>query len=196
MSCYLAKKVLVTGGLGFIGSNLANRLVSMGAEVTILDSMSVGSGANLFNVHDIRSVIKLIRGNICDTPLISDLVKDKDYIFNLASQTSHIESMRDPQTDLENNVVGQISLLGACVEFNPSVHVIYTSTRQLYGKPNYLPVDEEHPVRPTDANGINKYAAEQYHRLYADIYNLPVTILGLPMCLVRVCELKMLNKCS
>ena len=101
---------------------------------------------------------------------MEDLLKEPDYLFNLAGQTSHIDSMIDPKTDLEINTSAQLSILEACRKVNPKIKIVFASTRQLYGKPEYLPVDEKHPIRPVDVNGINKLAGEWYHQLYNNVY--------------------------
>lgn len=150
---YLNKSVLITGGLGFIGSSLARALIGLGAKVTLVDSLIPQYGGNVFNIHDVRDKVTV---NICDVRdpfAISYLIKDQDYLFNLAGQTSHMDSMTDPQTDLDINANAQLSILEACRKSNPEIKIVFASTRQLYGKPDYLPVDEKHPVRPVDVNG-------------------------------------------
>ena len=178
---YKNKKVLITGGLGFIGSNLARVLVAQGARVTIVDSLIPQYGGNLFNIADIRDKLEV---NICDVRdphAMKHLVQGKDFLFNLAGQTSHIDSMTDPQTDLEINASAQLSILEACRLNNPEIKIVFASTRQLYGKPDYLPVDEKHPIRPVDVNGINKLAGEWYHLLYNNVYG------------IRACALRLTN---
>ena len=163
MNTFNEKKILITGGLGFIGSNLARRLVQLGADVTLVDSLIPQYGGNLFNIHDFKDQVTV---NICDVRdpfAMKYLVKEKDYLFNLAGQTSHLDSMSDPQTDLDINASAQLSILESCRQANPEIKIIFASTRQLYGKPDYLPVDEKHPIRPVDVNGINKLAGEWYH---------------------------------
>lgn len=181
MNAYHNKKVLITGGLGFIGSNLARALVAQGARVTIVDSLIPQYGGNLFNIADIRDKLEV---NICDVRdphAMKHLVQGKDFLFNLAGQTSHIDSMTDPQTDLEINASAQLSILEACRLNNPEIKIVFASTRQLYGKPDYLPVDEKHPIRPVDVNGINKLAGEWYHLLYNNVYG------------IRACALRLTN---
>jgi len=173
------KEVMITGGLGFIGSNLAIRLVSLGASVTLVDSLVPAYGGNPFNINGILNQVKVNVADVRDQHSTAYLVQGKDFIFNLAGQVSHIDSMEDPFTDLEINVRSQLSLLEACRRNNPSVRIIYTSTRQLYGKPQYLPVDEHHPVLPTDANGVNKLAGELYHMLYRNVYGIRAVSLRL-----------------
>ncbi len=172
-------RVLITGGLGFIGSNLARRLVSLDAQVTLVDSLIPLYGGNQQNIADIRSRVTV---NVCDVRdrfALDYLVKDQDYLFNLAGQTSHLDSMTDPQTDLDINASAQLSILEACRRSNPGVRLVFASTRQLYGRPDYLPVDERHPIRPVDVNGINKLAGEWYHLLYSNVYGIRSTVLRL-----------------
>ena len=146
------KKVIITGGLGFIGSNLAHRLVDLGAIVTLIDSLNPEYGGNLFNVNEIKDRLHINISDVRDASSMAYLVQGKDYIFNLAGQTSHLDSMRDPFTDLQVNCVAQLSILEACRKNNPNVKIIYAGTRQIYGKPMYLPVDEKHLLQPTDVN--------------------------------------------
>jgi UDP-glucose 4-epimerase len=174
-------KVLITGGLGFIGSSLARRLVELGAEVTLIDSLIPEYGGNLFNVHDIKNSVIINISDVRDPYAIAYLIKDKDFLFNLAGQTSHLDSMEDPQTDLMINASSQLSILEACRKHNPGIKIVFASTRQLYGKPRYLPVDENHPVVPVDVNGINKLAGEWYHLLYNNVYG------------IRACALRLTN---
>ena len=180
-SPYSGKSVLITGGLGFIGSNLARTLVSLGAQVTLVDSLIPEYGGNPFNIADFRYRVAV---NICDVRdpfAMGYIIQGKDYLFNLAGQTSHIDSMTDPQTDLGINAAAQLSILEACRKVNRGIKIVFASTRQLYGKPDYLPVDESHPTRPVDVNGINKLAGERYHLLYNDIHE------------IRACALRLTN---
>lgn len=176
-SHYRGRDCLVTGGLGFIGSNICRVLVRMGAKVTAVDSLLPDYGGNLWNVHDIRDRMTVNIADVRDIHSMRYLVRDREVIFNLAGQVSHIDSMRDPWTDLDINCRSQLSILEACRERNPGVRIIYAGTRQQYGRPNYLPVDERHLVQPTDVNGINKMAGEWYHILYANVYGLRATSL-------------------
>lgn len=172
-------KCLVTGGVGFIGSNLAIKLVELGADVTIIDSMIPDYGGNLFNIESVKDKLRINFSDMRDAHTLPYLVENNDVIFNLAGQVSHLDSMKDPLTDLDINVKSQIFLLEACRQYNTDSIIVYTSTRQLYGKPQYLPVDEKHPLCPVDANGINKLAGEQYHLLYHKVYGLKTTALRL-----------------
>jgi dTDP-glucose 4,6-dehydratase/UDP-glucose 4-epimerase len=179
LNAYANTKVLITGGLGFIGSNLARTLVSQGAHVTLVDSLIPQYGGNPFNIDDIRDKLTV---NVCDVRdpfAIAYLLQNKDYLFNLAGQTSHLDSMTDPQTDLNINASAQLSILEACRKTNPEIKIVFASTRQIYGKPDYLPVDEKHPIRPVDVNGINKLAGEWYHLLYNNIYGIKACALRL-----------------
>ena len=173
------KRVLVTGGLGFIGSNLAHRLVSLGADVLLVDSLIPEYGGNVFNTHSIEDRLRINIADMRDEHGLRYLVQEQDLIFNLAGQVSHTDSMTDPYTDLEINVRSQLSLLEACRHGNPATKVIFASTRQIYGRPEYLPVDERHPLQPADVNGINKLAGEWYHMVYHQVYGLPTVSLRL-----------------
>ncbi|WP_292430786.1 NAD-dependent epimerase/dehydratase family protein [Methylobacter sp.] len=175
------KRVLITGGAGFIGSNLARRLVMLGANVTLVDSLIPVYGGNLRNIEDIKDRVTLNISDVRDPFAMAYLIRDKHYLFNLAGQTSHMDSMTDPQSDLEINAAAQLSILEACRQYNPSIKIVFASTRQLYGKPEYLPVDEAHPIRPVDVNGINKLAGEWYHLLYNNVYG------------IRACALRLTN---
>ena len=173
------KKVLITGGLGFIGSNLAERLVEDGAHVTIVDSMIPEYGGNMRNIHEISDKVTVNLSDIRDPFSVNKLICKQDYLFNLAGQTSHLDSMEDPFTDLDINAKAQLSILEACRKHNPKVRIVFASTRQIYGKPEYLPVDEKHPLHPVDVNGINKIAGEQYHILYQEVYGIASSVLRL-----------------
>lgn len=173
------KDILITGGLGFIGSNLAIRLVALGARVTIIDSLYPQYGGNVFNVESIKNHVDIQIFDVRETSKVEALLKNKDFLFNLAGQTSHLDSMLEPQTDLEINAAAQLSILEACRRSNPDIKIVFASTRQIYGRPNYLPVNELHPIKPVDVNGINKLAGEQYHILYHEVYDLRSTVLRL-----------------
>ncbi len=174
---YTGRRVMITGGLGFVGSNLARRLVELEAEVLLVDSLVPQYGGNLFNVHDIEKQLRINIADIRDVNSLRYLVQGQDYIFNLAGQVSHLDSMTDPYTDLEINCRSQLTLLEACRQYNPGVKIVYAGTRQQYGKPDYLPVDELHLMHPTDVNGINKMAGEWYHIVYNNVYGLRATSL-------------------
>jgi UDP-glucose 4-epimerase len=178
-SAYTGKKVLITGGLGFIGSTLARRLVGFGAKVTVLDSLIPEYGGNIFNVNGIQHLLTVNISDVRDEHSMKHLVKDYDYLFNFAGQTSHMDSMTDPYTDLDINAKAQLFILEACRTSNPGIRIAFASTRQIYGRPDYLPVDEKHPPRPIDINGVNKMAGEWYHLLYHRVYGIRSTVLRL-----------------
>ena len=181
LKAFKDKQVLITGGAGFIGSHLARRLLALSANVTLVDSLIPQYGGNVFNIADIQGRVALNISDVRDQFAIAHLVKGKHYLFNLAGQTSHLDSMTDPQTDLAINAAAQLSILEACRQHNPAIKIVFASTRQLYGKPQYLPVDEAHPIKPVDVNGINKLAGEWYHLLYNNVYG------------VRACALRLTN---
>src|SRR6188508_1178435 len=178
---YRGRAVMITGGLGFIGSNLARRLVELGADVLLVDSLIPDYGGNLFNIAGLESRVRVNIADVRQNTTMNYLVHDREVIFNLAGQVSHIDSMRDPHTDLEINCRSQLTILEACRHHNPSTKVIFASTRQIYGKPDALPVTERHLVRPTDVNGINKAAGEYYHLVYNNVFG------------VRACALRLTN---
>jgi UDP-glucose 4-epimerase len=178
-STFEGKNVLITGGLGFIGSNVALRLVAWGAHVTLLDSLIPEYGGNLFNVAGSEDRLRINISDVRDAHSMRYLIQDHDYLFNLAGQTSHMDSMEDPYTDLEINCRSQLSILEACRKYNPRIKVIFASTRQIYGKPDYLPVNENHLLRPVDVNGINKMAGEWYHILYNNVFGITACALRL-----------------
>jgi len=185
------RKVVITGGAGFIGSSLARRLSDLYADVTIIDSLIPEYGGNLFNLSGYEDKIRINLSDIRDKYSLQVLLNDKSVLFNLAGQTSHMDSMLDPNTDLEINCAAQLSLLEICRRVNPGIHIVYASTRQLYGRPAYLPVDESHPVKPVDINGINKLSGELYHSLYYSVHGVRSTILRLTNTIgprMRICD--------
>ncbi len=173
--------VLVTGGLGFVGSNLVHRLHALGARVTVLDALISGHGGDRANVAGCDGV-RVVIGDVRDRPLVADLVSEQAVIFNLAGQISHEDSMADPFTDLSLNTLAPLTLLEACRHGNREARIIYTATRQSYGKPQYLPVDERHPMQPVDNNGVHKWAGETYHLLYAHVYGMRTCSVRLTNC--------------
>ena len=172
---------MVTGGVGFIGSNLAHRLVALGAEVLLVDALIPDYGGNPFNVAAITDRVQVSHADVRDRDAMNELVQGQTIVFNLAGQGSHIDSMRDPYTDLDINCRSQLTLLEACRHYNARAKVVFAGTRQIYGRPDSLPVDETHLVRPTDVNGINKAAGEQYHIVYNNVFG------------VRACSLRLTN---
>jgi UDP-glucose 4-epimerase len=176
---YRGRRVIITGGLGFIGANMARRLCGMGAEVLLVDSLIPEYGGNLFNIEGIEDRVTVNISDVRDEHSMRYLVQGQDYLFNLAGQTSHMDSMADPYTDLDINCRAQLSILEACRKWNPDIKIVFASTRQIYGKPEYLPVDEQHLVRPVDVNGINKMSGEWYHILYNNVYGVRASALRL-----------------
>jgi UDP-glucose 4-epimerase len=178
---YRGRAVMITGGLGFIGSNLARHLAAAGADVLIVDALIPDYGGNPFNIEGLEDTVRVNYADVRDERVMDVLVRDREVIFNLAGQVSHIDSMRDPHTDMEINCRAQLSMLEACRKYNPSTKVVFAGTRQVYGRPDYLPVDERHLVRPADINGVNKAAGEYYHLLYNNVFG------------VRGCSLRLTN---
>jgi UDP-glucose 4-epimerase len=178
---YRGRPVLITGGIGFIGSNLARQLVACGADVLLVDSLLPDYGGNLFNLDGIEQAVRVNIADVRQSTTMNYLVRGREVIFNLAGQVSHIDSMRDPHTDLEINCRSQLTILEACRQHNPAAKVVFAGTRQIYGRPDRLPVDESHLVRPTDINGINKAAGENYHIVYNNVFG------------VRACSLRLTN---
>ena len=176
---YAGRRVLITGGLGFIGSNLARALVGLGARVSIVDSLVAEYGGNRRNLAGVASRVRVHLADVRDWPRLPDLIRGQDFLFNLAGQTSHMDSMTDPQTDLDINCRAQLAILEACRLHNPGIRIVFASTRQIYGRPDYLPVDERHPLRPVDVNGINKLAGESFHLLYSRVHGIAATALRL-----------------
>jgi UDP-glucose 4-epimerase len=178
-SSFAGRRVLITGGLGFIGSSLAHELVGAGADVVLVDSLVPEYGGNLENIRGIEDLVHVNVSDVRDEHSLRRLVQGQEFLFNLAGQTSHLDSMRDPFTDLEINSRAQLAILEACRHHNPAISTVFASTRQIYGSPVYLPVDEKHPIAPVDVNGINKTAGEWYHLLYGRVYGMRVAVLRL-----------------
>ncbi|HMZ07535.1 MAG TPA: NAD-dependent epimerase/dehydratase family protein [Anaerolineales bacterium] len=176
-SIYKNQKVLITGGLGFIGSNLARKLLGLGADVTLYDNADPESGANPFNLDGIRQQVKVVEADILDEGKLREAVKGQRYLFNLAGEMSHIGSMQDPFKDLNVNAVGQLKLLEVCRTTNPAISIVFAGTRQVYGRPNYLPVDEKHLLTPLDNNGVSKRAGEMYHIVYNRVHGMATCVL-------------------
>jgi len=182
VSGYRNSKVLVTGGLGFIGSNLALRLASLGADVTVVDSCVTGCGANPWNLRSAAAHIGVIGADIADAAMFASEIRSSHVVFNVAGEISHVESMRQPSRDQDLNATAQLRFLEECARHNPGCRVVYASTRQIYGAPRYLPVDENHPIQPLDFNGIHKYAATAYHQVFTSSGALDAVVL----CLTNV----------
>jgi UDP-glucose 4-epimerase len=174
---FAGRRLLITGGLGFIGSTLARRLADLGAEVTLLDSLPAGIGGNPFNISGCEQRLRVLAGDLRDADATADAVRGQEIIFNLAGQVGHVQSMEDPLADLDINVRGQLSFLEICRRENPGAKILFAGTRQVYGPPRYLPVDEDHPVNPVDVNAVHKLAAERYHILYHHVYGLRSVVL-------------------
>jgi nucleoside-diphosphate-sugar epimerase len=174
---YKGRRVIVTGGLGFIGSNIAWRLEQLGALVTVIDSSRPGCGANPANLAG--SSVKVLPVDLSEPELYAEVVEQTEIIFNLAGEISHIHSMQFPERDLQINTVSQMRFLQACAERNRGVRILYADTRQAFGKPLYLPVDEQHPIRPVDFNGVHKYAAAMYHLMMSDLGQINATTIRL-----------------
>jgi UDP-glucose 4-epimerase len=176
---FRGQPILITGGLGFIGSNLARRLAGLAARVTVVDSLIPQYGGKLFNLAGLENQVTINIADVRDEYSMDYLVRGHAFIFNLAGQVSHLDSMHNPYTDLDINCRSQLSILEACRKHNPAVRLVYSGTRQVYGRPRYLPVDEQHPVDPVDVNGVDKVAGEWYHIVYHRAYGLRTTSLRL-----------------
>lgn len=164
--------VLVTGGLGFIGSNLVIELVRQGAHVTVIDRSAGQHGGNIRNIDSVADRIVLHDADIRDADSMSRIVPGHEVIFCVAGQVSHPNSMTDPLLDLDTNCRAQLQLLEICRRSNPDVRLVFTSTRQVYGRPLTQPVNEQHPLRPVDVNGVSKMAAEHFFRLYREVHGI------------------------
>ncbi len=179
MDEFRGEKILITGGLGFIGSNLAIRLVEAGASVTIVDSLYPTCGAHYFNIEPIRNDVEIVEGDAADLSLMRRLVRGKKYVFNLAGHVSHIESMEDPFSDLHMNALAPLSVLEACRHENRGARVVYAGTRQSYGRPESLPLVETQILKPVDVNGVSKMAGEWFHMVYDRAHGLSAVSLRL-----------------
>jgi nucleoside-diphosphate-sugar epimerase len=178
-TAYRGKRVMITGGIGLIGSALARRLVGLGAEVLLVDSMVPEAGGNFANIAEIRDRVQVNIADIRDREALRHLLAGQVFLFDLAAQTSHMDSMTAPENDLAVNCAGQLQLLELCRAVTPAITIVHAGTRQIYGRPRYLPVDEAHPLRPADVNGVNKMAGEAYHLLFHDAYGLDTRSLRL-----------------
>lgn len=173
------RRLAILGGLGFIGSTLARRLTESGADILVIDSEAAGSGANAANLRGFENKLEFVRGDIRDAAMLNRHLAGCEVIFNLAAESSHSGSMDAPLLDLDVNAGGSLTVLESCRKVAPGALIVFTSTRQVYGRPSYLPVDENHPVRPVDVNGISKHAAEQLHQLYYSVYGQRTIVLRL-----------------
>uniref|UniRef100_A0A7C2NYM3 NAD-dependent epimerase/dehydratase family protein n=1 Tax=Schlesneria paludicola TaxID=360056 RepID=A0A7C2NYM3_9PLAN len=176
---YRHRRVLILGGLGFIGSNLALKLAEAGAELTLVDCLLPEHGGSLKNVEEIRDQVRIVIADVRNAETLEAVVPGQEVIYSLAAQASHIGSMRDPMTDLDVNCRAQLGLLECCRRHNPDAKIVFTSTRQVYGRPQRLPVDEHTPIQPVDANGVSKCAAEMYYALYCEVFGVKSVVLRL-----------------
>jgi UDP-glucose 4-epimerase len=172
LEAFAGARVVITGGMGFIGSSLARRLVALGAKVLLIDSVIPEYGGNPTSISDIRDQVVVDNSDIRGGYALPRLLDGQEFLFNLAAQTGHLDSMIAPEDDLAINCAAQLQLLEACRAVNPGIIIVHAGTRQIYGRPRYLPVDERHPLRPVDVNGVNKMAGEAYHLLYRDVYGI------------------------
>ena len=173
---FSGKRVMITGGLGMMGSTIAHKLVKYGAEVTIVDAHIEPYGANLFNILEIRDLLKINVADIRDKEAMKVLVKDKDIIFNLAGQVSHNDSMENPFLDADINYSGHLNVLENVRKYNPTVILMHAGSRLQYGRIQAIPVNEEHPLRPRTPYALNKVAAENMYRFYHEMYNIPCVL--------------------
>ncbi len=169
---FSGKGILITGGAGFIGSSLAQRLVEYGARVALVDILDPDTGANLFNLSGFKDKVQLTLADITDERIMVPLIKDRDYLFNLAGLSSHLGSTLNPFKDLEANVTSQLKFLEMCRINNPSIRIVFASTRQVYGVVEKIPVNERQSPSPIDHNGVSKLAASYYHILYHKLYGM------------------------
>lgn len=177
---YRGKKILITGGLGFIGSNLAHALVPLGARVTLLDALLPQYGGNPFNVREIADRVRVVQGDIRDPRILAAEVPETDVLFNLAAQVSYVDSMVEPFLDVDINCVGHLHVLETVRRLAPEAKVCFASSRFAYGKILTTPVDESHPTQPLSIYGVHKLAAEKYHRIYYDRYGLRTATIRIP----------------
>jgi nucleoside-diphosphate-sugar epimerase len=172
-------RVMITGGVGQIGSALARRLLGLGARLLLIDSMIPEYGGNFANIADVEGRVRVNISDIRDRHAMQHMLAGQDFLFNLAAQTSHVDSMTAPDDDLAINCTAQLHILEACRAVAPGITIVHASTRQIYGRPRYVPVDEAHPLHPVDINGVNKIAGEHYHLLFHDVYGIKTRALRL-----------------
>lgn len=180
ISSMKGKNVLITGGLGFIGSNLAHRCLELGALVTILDCLDPHSGGNLYNINGINDSIELVLSDVLNFDEVSRVILDKDVLYNCAASTSHPFSMKEPWIDLDVNCRGVINLLEAARRFNKEMKFVHIGTSTQLGKLRFRPADENHPEFPLDIYSANKSVSEKYVLVYGAAYNMPVTVIRFP----------------
>jgi UDP-glucose 4-epimerase len=178
-AAFRGARTIITGGVGLIGSALARRLVGLGAEVLLVDSMVPEGGANPANIAAIRDRVRVETVDVRDARAMNELLRGQDFLFDLAAQTSHMDSMKAPFDDLAVNCTAQLQLLETCRAVAPEITIVHAGTRQIYGRPRYLPVDETHPLRATDVNAVNKAAGEAFHLLFHDVYGIDTRSLRL-----------------
>jgi UDP-glucose 4-epimerase len=176
---FKGKKVLITGGLGFIGSNLAHQLVRQGAQVTLLDTLLSGHGGNPFNIDGIKKEVDWIKGDIRNENLLNRLLKNQEFLFNIAAQTSHTDSMKNPFLDTDINNRGQLLILETCKKINPTIRIVYCSTRAIYGSQPKRTINEESHPNPLDIYSVDKLSGEYYHKIYSKVFGLKTVILRL-----------------
>jgi UDP-glucose 4-epimerase len=176
---YTGKKILITGGLGFIGSTLAIRLQALGAQVTLLDGLIPDLGANYYNIESIKDRVAVVEAGLGDHSMVDPLVKGKDLIFNIGMHSCHLKSMTDPLFDLQTNVLPQVHFLESLRSHNPQTRVIYIGTRAQFGQALTIPITEDTPPNPKDIYAASKQAVEWYHLLYQKICGIQVTSLRL-----------------
>jgi len=169
---YKNQEVLITGGLGFVGSNLAIALVKQGAKVTVIDNMLLRQGGNMFNILPVKNKIKIHFKDIRNRSVMNKLVRDKDFIFHLAGQVNHVASIKNPLQDLSINAEGTLVALEACRKFNKDARFIFTGTRGQYGSSVRLPVDEDHPMNPKGVYAITNLCAEKFVMVYDEIHKI------------------------
>lgn len=178
-SIFRGTRVAITGGVGLIGSALARRLVELGADVLLIDNMMPEGGGNLANIAAVRDQVRVDLADIRDCRAMRGLLAGQDFLFDLAAQTSHLDSMKAPFEDHAINATAQLQLLETCREVAPGIVIVHAGTRQIYGRPRYIPVDEAHPLNPTDVNGVNKMAGESFHLMFHSAYGLDTRSLRL-----------------
>jgi UDP-glucose 4-epimerase len=176
---WLGSRVLVTGGLGFIGSNLAIRLANLGARVTLVDAMIPEYGGNPFNIEPVRDRVAVNFGDVCDRLAMNWLVRDQDYVFHLAGQVSHVMSLTDPFSDIEFNIKGTAVVMEALRHHNPTAKVVFTGTRGQYGPATQLPVNESAATNPKAIHEISNLTAEKIIQVYHEMYGIPAVLLRL-----------------